>query len=155
MLQTHGGKCIKDYSYFSQRYWICDIWRQQTKAIWSTSPTSGIKWYQKVSCLWLITFDDCFLLSLIIMIDSYVDCLLMTILIEFWLSLMIVFSWFCFPELKFWSVSGRKNWNEKGFFFKRLYVLGFCYTDYYWNGQTINLVLQVSPSLLNSPLSSP
>ena len=45
---------------------ICDLWTQQTKPTWSTSPISGIKWYQNVTCLWLITFDDCFLLSLMI-----------------------------------------------------------------------------------------
>jgi len=62
---------------------ICDLWTQQTKPTWSTSPISGIKWYQKVTCLWLITFDDCFLLSLMIFLWLF--------FIEFWLSLMIVF----------------------------------------------------------------
>ena len=61
-----------------QEKWICDIWRQQTKATWSTTTTSNIKWYQQVTCLWLITFDVCFLL-------------------EFRLFLMIVikFDWLC------------------------------------------------------------
>jgi len=39
-----------------------------------------------VDCLWLIAFYDFFLLSLMIILESYVDCL-------WWLLLMIVFYW--------------------------------------------------------------
>ena len=72
-----------------QEKWICDIWRQQTKATWSTTPTSNIKWYQQVTCLWLITFDACFLLEF---------RLSLMIVIEFdWLCLMIdwLYFWLC------------------------------------------------------------
>ena len=86
-----------------QEKWICDLWRQQTKATWSTTPTSNIKWYQQVTCLWLITFDACFLLEfrlfLMIVIEFDWLCLMIDwlyfLLIVFdciwWLSLIIVF----------------------------------------------------------------
>ena len=39
----------------SPNTWHTSKFIQQTKATWSMSPTSNIKWYQQVTCLWLIT----------------------------------------------------------------------------------------------------
>ena len=59
------------------------------------SPTSGIKWYQQVTCLWLIAFDYFCLwwLCIRVILIVFDDCFWWLLLIEFWLSLMIVFLW--------------------------------------------------------------
>ena len=57
------------------------------------SPTSGIKWYQQVTCLWLIAFDYFCLwwLCIRVILIVFDDCFWWLFLIEFWLSLMIFF----------------------------------------------------------------
>ena len=77
---------------------------ETTKATWSTSPTSDIKWYQQVTCLWLITFDACFLLEFRLSLIIVFDCVLMIAFDYVWLYLMIVFNncfWLCFVDC-FW-----------------------------------------------------
>ena len=84
-----------------QEKWISrkvNIWfMETTKATWSTSPTSDIKWYQQVTCLWLIIFYACFLLEV---------RLSLMIVIEFvWLYLMIVFdNCFSLSALRRWAM---------------------------------------------------
>jgi len=68
----------KQWPHFSPRK--VNMWfMETTKVTWSTSLTSDIKWYQHVTCLWLITFYTCFLLEFRL----------------FWM-IVIEFDWLCF-----------------------------------------------------------
>ena len=75
--------------------WIWDLWRQQTNATWSLSPTNDINDTKKVTYFLLITFDYFFLWLL-----TFVWVLMLVFCLSFLLSLMIIFLWLFLIE--FW-----------------------------------------------------